>query len=786
MNRALALSLEAFRRPRVRGLLLGVCLLGLAWACVVFFNGVRPVRGWLALQLAKLWGYELLLSLSCASFGHWVLVRWLGLDELDGALKLAISLVVGLVGFVVGIYLGGFVGVLGPVFAIALPLVLLAAGTRCGSAALRRAWSERAERRAISGLELLVVAYGVLCVGILYLGVLSPDSINYDASWMHLVIAQDYGRAGRIVPFPGDWVKNVPHLGSVVNTWAFIVPGLHKPALRWMLAQHNEMAVLLWTLVGVLAGARHFAERARLRGAWAAMFLFPGLFVYDGNLGCAADHFLALFAVPTCIAAFWFMARPRWREGVLLGILAGGGLLTKLQAVYLLIPLSVAIAVSFARLGWLQYRGRAVEVPLSRALAGAAAAATTAIVLLSLHFGSNAVFYGNPFYPFAQGSFPSTPTVPDAQFQVEYLFADWHWRPPPRLGPRLRAAVDMLWSFSFKPHYSFVGDVPVFGSLLTLLVPAIAFLGRKPRVWLAMAVCHGALFVWAYTYWVDRNLQTLLPLMAACVAAIAVLVWELGIVARVGLCALIGLQVVWGADYYFSGSDRIANAIALIRSGMDGHAATRFDGYRRDYVALGNSLPERAVVALHGEHVMLGINRPVYLDWVGFQGAIDYRTFRSPRDLQKRLLELGITHLVWLAGERAEDSKQEAVIFASFVARSMRPKGFGGLRVAPVPSKPVADDQPMQVFSWQVPSYENGTYPVEWLGTNEGLPPQFQQFAKPLVAVSSPESIVAELRRVNAVIVGNESTLPPDAQKLLRSRFTRVTQSSGPNIYHVR
>ena len=33
MNRALALSLEAFRRPRVRGLLLGVCLLGLAWAC---------------------------------------------------------------------------------------------------------------------------------------------------------------------------------------------------------------------------------------------------------------------------------------------------------------------------------------------------------------------------------------------------------------------------------------------------------------------------------------------------------------------------------------------------------------------------------------------------------------------------------------------------------------------------------------------------------------------------------------------------------------------------------
>ena len=38
-------------------------------------------------------------------------------------------------------------------------------------------------------------------------GAMSPDAINYDASWNHLVIAQDYAREGRIVPFPGDWMR---------------------------------------------------------------------------------------------------------------------------------------------------------------------------------------------------------------------------------------------------------------------------------------------------------------------------------------------------------------------------------------------------------------------------------------------------------------------------------------------------------------------------------------------------------------------------------------------------
>src|SRR6185503_6668625 len=115
----------------------------------------------------------------------------------------------------------------------------------------------------------------------------------YDANFLHLVIPQDYAREGRIVSFPGGWVFNYPHLASVVNTWSYLVPGLDLPALRWMMCLHTEFTVLVWTLVGVAAATRWLAERD-VRGAWAAFVLFPGIFVYDNNLGGSADHFAAL------------------------------------------------------------------------------------------------------------------------------------------------------------------------------------------------------------------------------------------------------------------------------------------------------------------------------------------------------------------------------------------------------------------------------------------------------------------------------------------------------------
>ncbi|HEY2732851.1 MAG TPA: hypothetical protein VGI70_02655, partial [Polyangiales bacterium] len=604
-----------------------------------FLNQVRAVRGWLFVQLATIWGYEILLSVACASFGLRFVERWCGMRDEPFVEKLALALPCGLIAFVVGMYLGGFCGWYGPSFAIALPATLFAIGAPGLLTRLRdnlRAWPMR---RAPSVLSIAASSFGTIGIGIVYLGLLTPDAVNYDASWNHLVIAQDYARAGRIVPLIGDWVKNVPHLGSIVNTWAFLVPGLDQPPLRWMQALHTEFTTFLWSLIAIAAAVRFIAERRESRAGWAAIFLFPSLLVYDGNMGAAADHYLALFSVPVLLAGLRLLEAMTWRRGLLLGWLAGGALLTKLHAVYLLIPISLLITGRVAFLLFERVRRRD-DRRFDKALIALALGGATAIALLALHFGKNAYFYRNPFYPMAQGTFPSVPTLPDAQQQMDYLFADWHWHSPALLHDRVKEAAKMMFNFSFKPHYTFDGDIPTFGSLFTLLIPIAFFVTRARRLALAIIVTMGAVFVWAMTFWVDRSLQTFMPALAAVTGALIVRGWELGLLARIPLAALIGLQIVWGGDYFFSGSDRIASSIALIRSGMDGRAQDRFYSYRREYRELGASLPENALVMLHNNHVMLGIDRPVLLDWAGYQAVFDYRLYKSPRDLHQRLREL--------------------------------------------------------------------------------------------------------------------------------------------------
>jgi hypothetical protein len=724
----------------------GALALGAAAVFLAVLLEARPFDTWLFADLAVIWGWQLVFALACGSFGWLLVERGLGLGALPGLEKLAHAFALGFLAFGVGMYAGGYLGLYGPAFAVALPLLLIAGGAPAAWPAARDWWARRAAAGTpLSPAALGATLFGALALAVLYLGLLSPAAVNYDASWNQLVIAQDYAREGRIVPFRADWLKNVPHLGSVVNTWAFLVPGLDPPALRWMMALHDEASVLLFTLVGVAAGVRFLAERGGVRGAWASLFLFPGIFVYDGNLGGAADHFAALFAVPAFLAAARWLASLSHAHAALLGALAAGALLSKLQAVYLLTPLALLAAVR-------------VGLAPRRALPSAALGAATALGLASLHFGKNWLFYGNPLYPLAQGLVPSHPSVPDAELHMDYLTADWQYLPPSGLLDRLVAAFQVSFTFSFDPHYWFGSDVPTFGSLFTLLLPLLLVLGRAPRLWLAAGVGFAAVFAWASTYWLDRHLQTFMPLLAATTGALIVRGFELGRLARLGLSALVGLQLLWGADHAFSGSDRIASALALIQSGAKGEAARRYASFREDYVELGRALPEDAVLMLHTHHVMLGIDRPVLLDWAGFQGLIDYRPLESARELHQRLRELGVTHVAWLPGGTPAPSKQADVLFAALVAgREEESRRFGALRMLPLGGAGPAPSAPLRVLAFGLGGYADGLYPIEALSTLETLPPELQRFARPAVPAPGWPAARRLAERADALVLGRSA-----------------------------
>jgi len=766
-----------------RKLLASAALLAACAWFLCFLNGVRPVSEWLFTQLALIWAYDIYLTLACASFGFVFVERVGGRSNLPFLEKIALALPCGLVAFVVGMYVGGFCGWYGRTFALVLPLVLFVSGAGRLVEASHDYLRREGRARPPSPLHALALGFGISALGLVYLGLLTPDAVNYDAAWNHLVIAQDYARARRIVPLPGDWVKNVPHLGSIVNTWAFLVPGLKPAPVRWMQALHNEFTTFLWSLLAITVAVRRIAERPSARAAWPALFLFPSILVYDGNMGAAADHYLAVFSVPVLLTGLYFLESTTWRRGILLGWLAGGALLTKLHAVYLLIPLALALCVKLVRLACARLQ-QPNDPRLRWAIQAAVVAGLTAGGLLALHFGKNAVFYKNPFYPMAQGSFASEPTLPDAQLQMDYIFGDWHYHPPRELSERLISAVKMIFTFSFVPHYSFMGDVPTFGSLYTLLLPLVLFLKRARRLRFAVAITLAALFTWANTFWVDRSLQTFMPTLATVTGALIVRGWEQGLLLRVPLALLIGLQVVWGGDYFFSGHKRIENSMALIRSGMEGRAHERFAEYRREYRALGASLPKKALVMLHNSHGMLGIDRPVLLDWAGYQAVFDYRLYKTPRDLHHRLEQLGVSHVVFLPGARQAPTLQEEVIFGAYATlNSQKTRRFGHLHVFPVSAEPAPLARPLKVLVLSAADYESGLYPVEALASNRELPPELQQKAGPELPASRAEDALLLLDKADAVITGDVKRMDKAVRAALSEHFQWIPTHPHLTVY---
>src|SRR4029079_6711883 len=137
------------------------------------------------------------------------------------------------------------------------------------------------------------------------------------------------------------------------------------------------------------------------------------LYVYNHNIGGAADHFVALFAAPLLPLLGRALRRFDRGPSILLGALAGAALATKLQAIYMLVPIALAV---LARGIWLviqrqrqrQQRRRPgdADAPTPRAIgASCVLMGAAAFAVLLPHLATNLVYYGNPLYPFAQGLF---------------------------------------------------------------------------------------------------------------------------------------------------------------------------------------------------------------------------------------------------------------------------------------------------------------------------------------------------------------------------------------------
>jgi hypothetical protein len=538
------------------------------------------------------------------------------------------------------------------------------------------------------------------------------------------------------------------------------------------------MAVV-WTMVGIAAATRWLAAR-NVAGTWAAFVLFPGLYVYDHNIGGAADHFMAMFTAPILLAMGRALQRFDRRSCLLLGVIAGGAMLTKVQAYYLLAPIALVGLVRGLVLVVRRRRGDPDAPSLGTIAAGFGLAAAAGFVVMLPHFATNTWFFHNPLYPFAQNIFTGTRhTIKDGGTIANLILGDWRHRAPAELGERLARASEMSFTFSFLPHYSFVGELPIFGSVFTLALPFLLVIRDARRLWLGAFIAMGAIFVWAFTYWVDRNLQTFLPVMVVVTAAILVRAWELGWLARVGVAALVFVQVAWGSGLYVSGNDRMGGALRLLRSGMEGHGREILESYRSEYVAIANALPKDATILFHNNHTTLGFDRRLYFDWLGFQGEIDYRQFKTPRDVWERFHQLGITHVIWVPGQRPLATKQEEILWNAFAETLQDRRQFGGYTMAPLPKVPPPAEAPYQVLVVGVPGLPDGLYPIESLSNSELLPPAMRFEAKPAKTAPAPGALLGDAK----VVLMGGGGLDPAATEQLNREFRQISGPVGVRVF---
>ncbi len=631
------------RRPSLRD---GAAALALLASLAVFVAVIElnyPVESWLLPRYVVAWFWTLVFALAALCAGC-RLFEWLGVRGLWLGESLLLSFALGVVLFALGVFAAGIAGVLGGVFFVAWPVALVAlgygAGRRRFRALRRHGFGTRSLRLFVprSLIEWLSAALLALSLLALYIQVVAPDNAGFDALWYHLPLASEYALTGAIRPRPDGWyLAAYPQLATLLYTFAFLEPlgGLYGHVT---LAGHIEYAIFLATLPGIALLSRRVAPGVNRRFASAALFLFPGILLYDSGLVVGADHVLAFFAAPVALATAAAVRVPSTRRFVLVGALVAGAALTRYQALYFIAPAGLLLAFHAVR---------------KRAFLPALAGFFTALVVSTPHWLKNLAFYGDPFYPLLAERLGAKPFHAGAADLVRSVFQVPEFTPQGPLADRLLETLGAVVTFSFVPRdiWGFHYDMPVFGSLFTLLVVPTLFAKRTRKLWLLVLGSHLGVFLWYFTNHQERFLQGLLPWLAAATAGMLARLWPLGPLARVGVGALVSFQLAWSGGFWFLKTHRSAGGSALtslmdqVTAGFDGQRGDRFKRYGALH-DVARKLGQNAVVMCHDQYELLGVQRRTLWDVAGFQGATDYLLYPTPRAAYQHLRSLGVTHLL--------------------------------------------------------------------------------------------------------------------------------------------
>ena len=713
---------------RYRELAVALLAVGGALLFGTFVNDIYPLGEWLFWRYAVYWLCSLLCAVACFGVGARTL-SLLGIRGLATLELLSISFGVGLFEFELAMFGAGWLHLYRAPLFFLLPIALIA----LSADELRALWLRLVQRqrllarqpRQLGAAGLLALAFGFVGLLAVYFLILSPENVQFDSRWKHLALAEDYVAYGGVRRLDEGWVfDSRPHFTSYLFSWAFLLP---KSRLfdRMVLCAHLEFVTfLVTTLVGIPALIRRLVPRADPRVVWAARFLFPGVLLYDSSLAVGADHFGAMYGVPICLVTLFAWREVSVRWCALLGLLLGAAAMVKETTAMMLAPAPI-IALG-ARVLWLTFaKSRPAGLPASRWAVWRGPLVATGVGLLcsSPLWLTNWISHGDPVYPVLNRFLHVRPWTSESAYRLKWAYEEANmWQPPHNFAGFL-TSLKTLFTFSFIPNDwgRLHGRTPVFGSLMTLLLPCLVLCRGRLRLWGVVAWVHFAILCWYWVHHQDRYLQGLLPLMTAATAALLMLAWRTGAIAKAALGLLVALQAVWGGDAYFFQTHSMAKSplkksIDLLSSGFEGNYEKRFY-IQGQFQAVAKQLPKHSRVVVHDENSHLGLEAQSIMDRFPFEYGISYGLQASPHAVFDLYTSLGATHILWAPKSKGTDSLAGDLMFYDFVIRRAPSIGsFGGYRLNQMPKQPPSGpfNDTVAVFACGG-SYPTGLYPVSAL-----------------------------------------------------------------------
>ena len=733
---------------RVRSWLVPVAVLAGLWGFAHFLQPDFPIERWIFWRYLWYWLVSLVWLASCFSLGHAVIKRVLR-SPLPVLEQVAMNFAVGLLGFFLLMFVGGLAHLYGPVFFVALPVVMLASGALPVYRYLRRLKRGLALAHARKPLgffpgNMLLWGLGAIALFLFYLPVIVPSHIAYDSSWYHVPIGEHYARSGGIERFREGWFAGaIPHLPSVIYCYAFLLPrGTLFDYVE--LCGHLEFASLLMMLPAIPALVRRLAPGARAHASWVAFFIFPNLFWYDLLIG--GDQFSAVWSAPICLALLRTFPKLSWRHGLLLACGIAGETLSKYSASGILAGPAMAIGL---RMLWLSGRALWRERSLraaGQALFGGLVTGSAVLLLTTPFWLKNWIWYGDPVYPLLHDYLHSRLWNVDAATNFrDYTTEMQNWQPPPGW-PGRKESFYAMFTHAFKT--SEFGSGPFRGVLFTLMCACMPFVRAPWRLWGTAIVLHIAIFFWFVQLHQDRYLMAFMPAMAAVVVAVAILAWRTSLAARVSLLALFAFHSIWGLGMFALGApnyDYRAVLDFVVAAASGAKNVGMGDLARWD--AVNKSLPSRAKVLVHAMHFHTGVGHPSVQDWSRMQGGISYGRLDSPSAVYQLLQGMGVTHLVWQLNW-ADDSISGDLRFYDFASKYTAPHSVAGFSVGSMPKvpPPATPADPLIAFLGCGDRYAPGLYPFSAMAIpnprNQGQPP----YPSPMQRVSpkTQDAIVAQ------------------------------------------